>query len=151
MTKQELAYNVLHLPKVRKSFANVQVIACYRRASIIESAPQLPSGVIELSDRTSYSAYAERMPDATEVSAKLTAKFGDIRNVNLRTFAENVKHTWISNSKKTKTRNFVNDVDPEDDCDQPMLAVQKVMPMHTSTTVILIPTLAMAESSELVM
>jgi hypothetical protein len=100
MTINELMYNVLDLPKVRKSFPTVKVVGCHPRATVIESAPYLSSGITELSDRTDISAYAERVRDVTVVNPNLTDKFGDIRNMNFRTFAESINHTCVPNKKK---------------------------------------------------
>jgi len=56
ISKQELAYKVMQLPDVMKSFASVDHVGFYKRANL-----QVPHGddyTIEYSDRTEYSAYA---------------------------------------------------------------------------------------------
>jgi hypothetical protein len=108
MTKHELAYNVMDLPKVRKSFANVKVVGCYPRAVIIESAPNSPDGVVQLSDRTEYAAYAERLRETTIVQDRIINKFGNLTYMNFRTFAENINRKWVP-KKKTKSQKHQND------------------------------------------
>jgi len=58
MTKQELAYHVMELPEVRRSFSSVDVVGFYRRSYLNVSSAD--GGTIVYSDRTEYSAYAER-------------------------------------------------------------------------------------------
>jgi len=69
MSKQELAYKVMDLPDVRKSFSDVKVVGFYRRANLIQNSTD--SREIVFSDRTEYSAYAERCSDATHCTVKL--------------------------------------------------------------------------------
>jgi hypothetical protein len=103
MSKHELAYNVLDLPKVRKTFHDVKVVGCYPRSTIIEKSTKTETGLIEYSDRTTYSAYGERMKSTTIVHPAVRKSFGDLSKVNLRTFAENINHKWVLNTKGNQT------------------------------------------------
>jgi len=58
MSKPELSYKVMNLPAVRRTFADVSVVGFYRRANLMESRED--GSTIIYSDRTEYSAYAER-------------------------------------------------------------------------------------------
>ena len=62
MSKQELSYKVMDLPVIRKSFSDVSIVGCYRRADLIQ---HFDNDVIVYSDRTPYSAYAERCNAST--------------------------------------------------------------------------------------
>jgi RecA/RadA recombinase len=101
MTKQQLAYFVMDLPQVIKSFTSVRTVAHYPRATIIEDAPYTESGVIELSDRTDYSAYAERCCTSTVTKGDLTTD--QLSAMNLREFAESINFTWVRNKKDCNT------------------------------------------------
>jgi len=57
-SKQKLAYRVMDLPLVRKTFENVDVVGFYRRSNL--SLRRSGDRTIVYSDRTEYSAYAER-------------------------------------------------------------------------------------------
>ena len=48
----------MNLPDVSKSFANVDIISFYHRANL--QVPYDDDNTVEFSDRTEYSAYAER-------------------------------------------------------------------------------------------
>jgi len=56
LSKQELAYKVLDLPEIRKSFNDVSIVGC--RANLTEQTDD--GRTVVFSDRTEYSAYAER-------------------------------------------------------------------------------------------
>jgi len=99
ISKQELAYKVMNLPDVMKSFANVDVVGFYRRANL--QVPYDDEYTIEYSDRTEYSAYAERCRDDTELGRGLTKE--SVYNMCLNEFAESIQHTWI-NSKKADSK-----------------------------------------------
>jgi hypothetical protein len=114
MSKQELAYNVLDLPKVRKTFKDIKVVGCYPRSTIIEKSSKTDSGLIEYSDRTTYSAFGERLKSTTVVHPSVIKLFGDISQMNLRTFAERISHKWIS---RTKVKEATTTNDDSDDGD----------------------------------
>ena len=66
LSKQELSYKVMDLPEIRKSFYDVPVVGFYPRANLIQSDGE--SSEITYSDRTEFSAYAERCrPDSVFV------------------------------------------------------------------------------------
>jgi len=56
ITKQELAYNVMQLPTVKRPFANMDVVGFYHRSTLKVA---YNDSTIVYSDRTEYSAYAE--------------------------------------------------------------------------------------------
>ena len=57
MSKHELTYKVMDLPVVKKTFNDVDIVGCYRRANLVQT---FDNESIVFSDRTPYSAYAER-------------------------------------------------------------------------------------------
>jgi len=63
MSKQELSYRVVDLPVVGRTFDEVGVVGFYRRSYITLSSAY--DRTVVLSDRTDYSAYAERCSDKT--------------------------------------------------------------------------------------
>jgi hypothetical protein len=105
MSKQELAYKVMNLPVVRKSFPDVNVVGFYRRANVTQSSDD--ADVIIYSDRTEYSAYAERCRDSTAIEIsrgdknKLTRE--ELAAMNLREFAETIIYRWIPNRQQQET------------------------------------------------
>jgi len=92
MSKQELAYKVMDLPEVRKSFGDVSVVGFYPRANLIES--HADNGVITYSDRTEYSAYAERCR-----SDSVCVQFDkdQLESMCFRDFVETVGFKWKLN------------------------------------------------------
>src|SRR5664279_2449429 len=92
MSKQELAYKVMDLPEVIKSFSDIKIVGFYRRSHLIQDMED--GEAIVYSDRTEYSAYAERCNDET-VCKGFTQE--ELESMNLREFAENVTHTWKVN------------------------------------------------------
>ena len=109
MSKQELSYKVMNLPDIMKSFANVDVVGFYKRANL--QVPYDDQQTIEYSDRTEYSAYAERCRDDTEVGRGLSQEA--VQKMCLNDFAETVQHKWVSSKKaesevadKTTKRKF---------------------------------------------
>ena len=99
MTKQELSYYVMQLPDVRRSFADVDVVGFYHRSYLNLSSSD--GSTIVYSDRTEYSAYAERCRGSTVV---VNRKNGNGNNVltkemiacmSFREFAETVRHEWV--------------------------------------------------------
>lgn len=100
MSKQELAYRVMGLPPVRRSFADVHVVGFYHRANLIQKMEENERTIV-YSDRTEYSAYAERCRESTVIwnrknaceDKKLTVE--EIQNMNFREFAETINHVWI--------------------------------------------------------
>ena len=95
MTKQELAYHVMGLPSVIQTFNRVEIVGFYRRATITF---ERDGQELKFSDRTCYSAYAERMNIRTKVNTtkkdgvKLTNDV--LRNMCYREFAETVSYQW---------------------------------------------------------
>jgi len=107
MTKQQLAYHVMDLPLVQKTFTNVDVVGFYHRSSI-----QLCSedgNAIVYYDQTEYSAYAERCRDNTVVYSRKNAKPENelikemVAAMNFREFTETIVHEWIPDAVKTAT------------------------------------------------
>jgi len=100
-SKQELAYNVMGLPKVRRTFADVGVVGFYHRANLTESTAD--GKTIVYSDRTEYSAYAERCLESTMVMNRKNARVDKVLTkerviaMNFREFAELVNHKWVIN------------------------------------------------------
>ena len=102
MTKQELSYKVMDLPPVRRSFAEVAVVGFYNRANLTVTGDD--DKTITYSDRTEYSAYAERCRANVE-SKKFTAE--ELERMNFREFCERVNHNW-----KTDQPLAAEDIDP---------------------------------------
>jgi hypothetical protein len=101
MTKQQLAYHVLDLPTVRRTFTDVAVVGFYRRSYL--TLQDKDGETIVYSDRTEYSAYAERCRDTTVIKNRKNCRPADrlteqmIANMNFREFAETIQHTWKKN------------------------------------------------------
>ena len=99
MSKHELSWNVMGLPSVSKSFSKVQTVAFHPRANLFQSYAD--ENVIEYSDRTEYTAYAERCNESTEIKVPRSAKgidaadvYDEVAKMSLREFAERITHTW---------------------------------------------------------
>jgi len=92
MSKPELAYKVMNLPDVTKSFANVDIVGFYQRANL--QVPYDDEYTIEYSDRTDYSAYAERCRDDTVLGRGLTKE--SVEDMCFNDFVETVQHKWIN-------------------------------------------------------
>ena len=93
VSKHELAYKVMNLPEIQKNFTNVRVIGFYPRASIIEN---INDSVIVYSDRTEYSAYAERCKSETKcVDFDKT----ELEVMCFREFAETINYKWKLHKK----------------------------------------------------
>jgi len=90
MSKQELAYKVMELPEVRKSHNDVAIVGFYRRSNIVVSMADETE--IVFSDRTDYSAYAERCSEETVCDG---FDRSELDAMTLREFAETIGHTWI--------------------------------------------------------
>ena len=113
LSKQELAYKVMDLPDVRKSFGDVSVVGFYPRANLIESTSE--NDVVVYSDRTEYSAYAERCRTDTVCVGFHKEELTDMC---FRTFVETVTYNWKlkkplaaeaispSSKRKIKTRDI---------------------------------------------
>ena len=99
MTKQELSYKVMGLPEIRRSFPAVEVVGFYNRANIKETIED-EEDIIEFSDRTAYSAYAERCNDETKLSKSTEELKLLMENMSFREFAETVNFTWKQNDKQ---------------------------------------------------
>ena len=94
LSRQELAYKVLDLPEIRKSFNDVSIVGCYPRANLTEQTND--GGTVVFSDRTEYSAYAERCRADTKCVGENFDK-ESLKNMCFREFAETVSHTWVLN------------------------------------------------------
>jgi len=103
MTKQELAYHVMDLPAVRRTFSNVDVVGFYHRSNLMLSSDD--DRTIVYSDRTEYSAYAERCRDNTVICSRKNARPENVLTremlaaMNFREFAETINHEWIKDSR----------------------------------------------------
>jgi hypothetical protein len=86
MSKMEVAYKVMRLPLVAKSFPDVEVDGCYWRATLLQS--RFEPGVTVYNDRTKYAAYAERL-NKTNVLKNLT--FTSLQSMCYRDFCELVQ------------------------------------------------------------
>ena len=95
ISKHELSYRVMNLPNVSKLFANVDVVGFYKRDNL--KAQYNDPFTIELSDRTQYSAYAERCRQDTVLKGELTGQ--DLSTMSFNEFAETVGHKWILTNK----------------------------------------------------
>jgi len=101
----------MDLPPVRRSFADVAVVGFYNRANLTVRGDD--DMTITYSDRTEYSAYAERCRSTNHIenrangveAKKLTAE--QLQRMNFRQFAETVSHTW-----KTDQPLAAEDIDP---------------------------------------
>jgi len=93
VTKHELAYKVMDLPQVQRSFPAVKVVGIYNRASLVEARDD--DTVIEFSDRTIYSAYRERCLEKT-VAAGINPDI--LQNMCLKEFCETVNAVWIQDA-----------------------------------------------------
>ena len=65
LSKHEIAYKVVGCFEILKSYADVSVISCYDRASLLPSRENQSKWVY--SDRTVYAAYAERCNKSTKL------------------------------------------------------------------------------------
>ena len=99
ISKSELAYRVIQLPDIMKSFAQVDVVGFYNRANL--HVPYDDEFTIELSDRTEYMAYCERTKPDNKLGRGLT--MDAVTKMCFRDFAESVNHKWI-NSKPTESQ-----------------------------------------------
>lgn len=105
LSKQEMAYYVLDLPTIRQSFPMIHVIGFYKRANI--TVPQASGEPIVYSDRTEYSAYAERLSEKTTVAGKLTKEM--LECMGYREFAETVDRDWIADKKSAESEEVATD------------------------------------------
>jgi hypothetical protein len=124
MSKHELMWYVMQLPVVQRSFGKVDSISCLP-FGFLRGDPKDVNAIV-YTDRTVYSAYAERCfanthikfktsGDALENERTMSERQTEVRNMSLREFAERVKHTWISNANvevkeigAQRKRNFRN-------------------------------------------
>ena len=101
LTKQELSYKVMDLPEVERSFAQVKVVGFYKRANIKEALDD--ENVIEFSDRTPYSAYAERCNKETKYPKETTNEVKErIENMCFREFVETMNFNWKENKDNSQ-------------------------------------------------
>ena len=92
ISKQELSYKTMGLSDVRRSFPIVSVVGYYPRATLrIEGDGE----AAEFSDRTEYSAYAERCKEDTRFTGKLTKD--RVGAMNFSEFCGMVSYKWIAN------------------------------------------------------
>jgi len=88
ISKQELAFKVMNLPETLKSFPDVGIVGFYKRANL--QVPYDDEYTIEYSDRTEYSAYAERCRDDTKLGRSLTKEA--VKSMCLNDFAQTIQH-----------------------------------------------------------
>jgi len=93
ISKQELAYRVMNLPLVDKSFPVVDVVGFYKRANVKLATDEY--GTIEYSDRTEYSAYAERCRADTVLKGDLAQSC--MEQMTFDEFVSTIRHTWLTN------------------------------------------------------
>jgi hypothetical protein len=91
ISKHELAYRVMNLPAVRRSFADVDVVGFYQRANLRMVDDE--ENTIEYSDRTEYSAYAERCREDTELKSGLTRS--QLEEMTFSEFAATIQRKWV--------------------------------------------------------
>jgi len=94
ITKHELAYRVMNLPLVCRSFSDVSIVGFYKRGNIRVTNDD--ESVLEFSDRTEYSAYAERCRKNTQLLRDLTKE--QVESMTLHEFAATVNRKWIKDA-----------------------------------------------------
>jgi hypothetical protein len=106
MSKMEVAYKAMQLPLATASFPDVEVQGCYWRATLTQSSAD-PSTVV-YSDRTKYSAYAERH-ECTVLRRNVSEE--ELNAMSFREFCERVTCNYrrsrvadSSNTQLTKKR-----------------------------------------------
>lgn len=99
ISKMEVAYRIMDLPLIIKTYNNVKVESCYHRALIVPS-PDEPD-VLVYSDRRAYSAYAERFHNSTVLKSPLTNEHLDA--MCFHEFCETVNYRFVKNKKDTST------------------------------------------------
>ena len=99
MGKVEVAYRVMQLPLVSKSFNDVEVEGCYWRATLLKST--FNQNEFVYSDRTKYAAYAERREKTTMLKG-LSRK--EVDEMSLREFCEKVNHHFKRRREQTNTK-----------------------------------------------
>ena len=108
VSKSELSYKALDLPVVIKTYPDVKVIGAYNRASIVEKIDrETHEDVVEYSDRSEYSAYAERCRPQTEYRGFDESELAAMPEMNFRTFCESITRKWIQDKSQEET-----DIDP---------------------------------------
>jgi hypothetical protein len=80
LSKHELSYMVMDLPVIRKTFSDVGIVGCYHRASLIEN---IDNEAVVFSDRTDYSAYAERCNANTSAEGSTRTSWNPSASGNL--------------------------------------------------------------------
>ena len=98
ISKFEVAYHVLQLPIISKSYPQVEVEGCYWRATLFESAYEKDTMVY--SDRTKYAAYAERRDKGNKLRGISQA---ELDAMCLRDFCETVSSQYVRKQGETNT------------------------------------------------
>ena len=93
VSKHELAYKVMNLPEIWKNFSSVPVVGFYPRASIME---KINESVMVYSDRTEYSAYAERCRSETKCVGFNNT---ELEVMCFREFVETINYKWQLHKK----------------------------------------------------
>jgi hypothetical protein len=89
ITKSELAYKVMDLPVIIKSFPNVETVGFYHRATLIEKYKKdNEEDIIEFSDRTKYSAYGDRNKATTVLVNFDEESIASLPHMNYRNFVQ---------------------------------------------------------------
>lgn len=89
----------MDLPMVQRSYAPVDVVGFYQRATL--TVDRAEGSSIVYSDRTPFTAYAERCRKTTATIPNDDQTRKLIESMNFRDFCERVKHTWIKDSTVT--------------------------------------------------
>jgi len=101
LTRHEMAFKAMQLKQVYRSFSEIKVVGIYNRATLKETMED--DTVVELSDRTEYSAYAERCRPGVKVmpeDANKANKKALIEAMCLREFCEMVTAKWKADTGK---------------------------------------------------
>ena len=87
----------MDLPQVKRTYSDVSVIGFYHRAAL--NVSQDDGNTIVYTDRTEYTAYAERCCDSTvtKPASTLTKEF--LAAMHFREFAETITHQWIADRR----------------------------------------------------
>lgn len=104
MSKHKIAYRVMQLPLVIKSYANVQVVSCYWRATLVRSPQNKDLWVY--SDRTACAAYAERNEPTTVYNNFSDDEKAIVQLCTLKEFCETMRHEYKPKCNVDNTQLF---------------------------------------------
>jgi hypothetical protein len=100
MSKLEIAHRVMQLPMVVKSYANVEVVGCYWRSTLVRSHDD----VWVYSDRTPLAAYAERCDAVTEYKNCSPEEIDKLKQTNFKEFCETARCNYKRNTDLENTK-----------------------------------------------